>query len=285
MRHNAFRYFCDVVTPNPSGSTLMDDRLDDYTYYSSSSGPPITPDYGWAADQKIYTDVAGTTLATADDDAIAAWGSFGNNADVLLTQSTVGQRPVFKKAVFGSKGKDAIRFTAASNQFLWHDSKLFSSATGAVFGVIQFTSAPNNAYIVGLRGVTDILAYWGALTESTTYYQYYIHRNNVADGSTEIEYSNALNTDTPWILAWTQDGTGQELYQNAVLTPFSAGSQDNDWTANIDADRTAVGALYGSSASGYYNGYISEVLIYESTLTDAEVIQISQYLVDKYGTT
>jgi hypothetical protein len=276
-RPNKLSYFTpckdcyDTPWIGPSG--VLDGRFDDYKYYGYVSGPPVTPDYGWNADTTAYTDVTGTTLAVADQ-KVAAWKSFGNN-EVLFTQSTENLRPTLKQGVFGSLAKNALLFTASSSQFLWNDSKLLNSATGAVFAVIQYTTSPNNQYLLAMRGTTDDLAYWCLGTKSTTDYQYYLHRNNVADGSTALEYSGkALDTNTPHILAYIQDGSGQDFYQNGSEVTINTGTKDTHWTTNISANRTSIGALYGASASAYYNGYLAELLVYESTLTSDEISNI-----------
>lgn len=283
MRHTAFRYLCQDAVPHGSG-TILDNRFDDYKYYGHALSVPVTPDYGWNAETNIYTDVAGTTTATSDGDKIAAWGSFGNNK-ILFTQSTENQRPVLKKGVFGANSKDSLLFTATNLQFVWNDSKVFNSTTGAIFAVIKYSSSSNNQYLLGMRGHIDDLAYFGVGTSNTDNFQYFLQRDDFADGSsTALKGNVALNTNKSIILGYIQDGSGQDYYLNGSLSTITTGTPDTNWTLQTVATRSSIGALYGASVSAYYNGYLAELLVYESTLTVNQITDINNYLITKYGT-
>ncbi|MCB0395215.1 MAG: hypothetical protein KDD36_01095 [Flavobacteriales bacterium] len=73
-------------------------------------------------------------------------------------------------------------------------------------------------------------------------------------------------------------GVGQEIFINeASVKTGTKGSSDFNWEAGM--------VLGGHSAWGYYSGSISEVILYNTVINDAQQIIVNNYLASKYGIT
>jgi hypothetical protein len=71
----------------------------------------------WDAGRDLYTDTGLTTPVVSDGDAVAGWKDQGSTG-AHITQSTVGNRFVYRARVAALNNKPAVQLTAASTQYL-----------------------------------------------------------------------------------------------------------------------------------------------------------------------
>ena len=126
---------------------------------------------------------------------------------------------------------------------------------------------------------------WGLGYSSTTnpiMYQYYLSSTN---GITRRDDAGTIVTISPAIISGVNvnaivfSGTTVSSYTNAT-TNASGSAMD---VGNITVDRFAIGALLRPTAGQFFNGVISEVIIYNTALTDEQRISIQRYLGNKWG--
>jgi hypothetical protein len=203
-------------------------------------------------------------IRASDGSAIPRWlDSSGNN--IHAYQNTSAQRPVYRTAANGINGRPALSFTSASNHFL---SLPLTSADGdkTFFFVVKPTTiSGTHSYFFDSETGRLVLAQiaWTGASNKAGFYA----------PATWVE--TAAGTTAAQVVTFTfASGTGT-LYRNGV----SLGSGAVATTA-IDA-RTVLGGIH--TASGSYNGLMSEVLIYEGTMSTANRQAIESYLNAKYG--
>jgi len=98
----------------------------------------------WAADvpSNIFTDTAGTTLAT-NGDAVAAWGPTSYSlTSGLATQTTAGSRPIYRSN-YASSGYPAIEFDGSNDGLLIPHVSAWNSTGVTAFCVCSADTISN----------------------------------------------------------------------------------------------------------------------------------------------
>ncbi len=111
------------------------------------------------------------------------------------------------------------------------------------------------------------------------------------DGTTNRISGGVINTNTTYVNSFKFAGSSPSNSQNQVLYRNGeavANGAESSVTVPDYASDFYVGSLYGHTGSGSnatrFNGRIAEVIVYRSTLNDAQRIIIQNYLSAKYGT-
>ena len=121
---------------------------------------------------------------------------------------------------------------------------------------------------------------WGGLFVSP-YHDWTSARFGSGQQFCNIKYYDRDEIDRSAVTIAVKDGTTEKLYVDGVLgtTKENTGAQ----TANIGTTMY-VGKSIVTNADSFFKGTISEILIYDRALSDAEIEQVNTYLTQKYVT-
>lgn len=232
----------------------------------------------------LFSDTAGTTLATADGASIALWKDKSVNSR-NLTQSTSGNRPVLKKAVVNSL--DGIRFDG-TNDYLGYATDIRPSAY-SVFAVVNKTTTSSTTFC----GASDTAGNGHARYFEISSGFYATNDIGIITGNgtdsyrglyTQNSAGNLIVNNTPTILSMTSSVTGSgttlELFKNNSAPATTVIGANITSVAAVNRN-FAVGRL-GDYNGSYLQGDIYEILIYNSALTTAQRQQVEAYLNTKW---
>ncbi len=235
---------------------------------------------GVGAPRVWYKANAGTTLTSVSTpNEVQTWADqSGGSRDV--TQATVSKRPIllssalnfnpsiqFSPSAFQelTRGTGIIPLAAQSNLQAFIVAKTNAIVASSVFWESMASGGRINAHIPWSDGVL----YWDAGDAS-------------ASQRLSTAWTGSLNLGQLWTLmattATSPSGQKQEIYRNGLLL-----ASDNDMATYTGAGSTfAIGSTAGGN---YFNGEISEVILFTSNLTSAQMLRVNSYLALKYGIT
>jgi len=217
-------------------------------------------------------DPAGTGIAPANSSIISSWidkSGTGNNG-------TSYGNPTFNTSAFN--GKPSISFNGSTQYFVGAITN--TGTTVSVFAIVSMNSGSQYGRICSLAvtnnfdgGVSS--AYFIPLIRSSTNQSIqsgrYQGSGNVNVGPVAITYN------VPFQAASIVDGTTNTLYLNG--TSSASGSS----TGNFGYTAYGIGAQPSNFQPEYFQGYISEIIIYNTALTTTQRQQIEGYLAWKWG--
>lgn len=230
------------------------------------------------ADENVYND-AGTTLA-ADGDLVRQWNDRsgnGNNA----SQGTAGNRPTYKTNVINSK--PALRF--GGDHFI-DVGALGIAGTGGftyliVFKDTVYTAGTNGdgsgSYLLDRTTATNELS--GLKIVNTNKYGFQKRTNGGAGLGGPVSTSTVVTTSFHVIDYLRERGTAYRLYLNGTLENSIA-----DGDGDLTPPNTRIGR-HATTAGNGISGYISELLIYNYRVNDAQLNILNSYLAAKYDLT
>lgn len=201
--------------------------------------------------KSLFSDTAGTTLATADGTAVALWKDKSGNLN-HASQATAGNRPVVKLAVQNSL--NVMRFDG-SNDFIQPSSFAVGPQPVTVFTVFK----------------TNGTGYHNIYDTSTVNPMMWI------DGSGNIELdisgyrsSSVLNSNT--LLTYVNASSGGGLRLNGTTAASS-------YNVSLSSSATSFFNRFGGQT---YKGDFYEMLIYNSALTLNQQQLVESYLNTKW---
>jgi hypothetical protein len=217
-------------------------------------------------------DPAGTGIAPANGSIISSWidkSGTGNNG-------TSYGNPTFVTSAFN--GKPSISFNGSTQRFVGAITN--TGNTVSVFAVVSMNSGGQWGRICSLAvtnnydgGVSSL--YFIPLIRSSTNQSIqsgrYQGSGNVNVGPVAITYN------VPFQAASIVNGTTNILYLNGT----SAGSGSS--TGNFGYTAYGIGAQPSDFQPEYFQGFISEIIIYNTALTTTQRQQIEGYLAWKWG--
>lgn len=201
------------------------------------------------------------TTATAVTNSVIGWADqSGNGRNVVsdgensgYSLSAINSKPAIE--FFSSALAGSIGFNFATNNTLFIVFKARSATAGALWG------QGNGEFISAITG---------------GYTQ--ISNSNV---SAIVSSNTASSINTPYLFSSRNSSTNFEIRLNGTLTGTATynsfdGSSTNQY----------IGADYNDGDYSYfYNGYISEIIIYNRAITTTERQQVEAYLMGKYAIT
>lgn len=228
--------------------------------------------YWFAADQGV-TDSLGGAIAT--DEGVGTWADLsGNGYDV--TQATNGARPVYK-ATGGPGSKPTIQFDG-SNDFLASAAHWWGSDDLTVFVVTKFGNATRvvNDRVLGKAITTTNQRQWFVFAGSSGSYR--ITLLTSTNGTAQAQAEGASKSTTWKVHAITSTGSNDAAFYEDGNTTTSTSTS----SAILDS---SIPELYIGTTGGlvsYFQGSISEIIVYSRALTTAERQAIETYLNRKY---
>lgn len=225
----------------------------------------------WMAGQGLYTTYNGTTLAVADADPVGGWEPVYGTQKLIQSSDTL--RPLFKTGVTPN-GRNAVLFDGTD------DTLAVTSAMGmASIPTMTVVVVCKPSAVGGSTGYKRIVSFY---TTTLKYRTLRSDQNPVfcwaykQDDAT----NNSFNFGVPtvnWFCLAVRDAAG-------VVDNWVNGTKGTQNTYTASATTMASFGL-GSGASGSlpFAGHIACVAVYNQALTDAQITDISKYLMNRYG--
>jgi hypothetical protein len=213
----------------------------------------------------LFQDSGGTTPVTATGQSIGQWrDKSGNNNN--LTQATSGNRPVYNVS-------NIITFNGSS-QFLTipNPNTLVANTSFSIFAVERRQRALGNTFFLAGSGTgTNTNLVIGYQSEPRMRFAFYF---NDLDYNSVPTYDATNEPTRLWTFNYNSPGRTIHLYGLNVASDTNT-SNLTSWNG-AELGRFSVG-------NTYYQGNISEILIYKPALTTAQRQQVEGYLAWKWG--
>ena len=255
--------------PVMGGGIAADPRRQQHGILSSGSAPAFSP-----------LDISGLSLwlkaeslALNDGDPVAAWtDSSGNGNDA--SQSTAGNKPLYKANIFGSK--PAILFDAVDDYLTVADDDGLDLSSGSycIFAVVKRGTTGDWSWILekgdGNNAHIDYLL--GKNGDGTNAYRF------IDRALSEDIAGTALATSTKYIL------TAQRSVSGGFFRTFLNGVQDATSALSGSSGENAHPLYIGcrGDLSQAWDGHIAAVLIYKADLNASQRGQVETFLNQEY---
>jgi len=294
----------EKVCPNKSTVRSMRGRTEKF---ASAKAPQVKRRkfLGGGLDANAFDpkDITGLELWLRADNAIdtfvadgdvTAWSDESGNDNDCTVPSTAARRPHYKENVFGTK--PAILFTGSNNEHLdttgintlFPDDGADSDYT--VILMIKPTGvATDNQAIFSQYSSTN----W-ASTASTNANRLAMgidvdSKSTILGNSTtgDVAIGDTLVDDTSYIMVARHEyaSTTMRNYLNGTLK-----STVTDWVrgSGMGSAHPVIGLMYtegrgGSTYTNEYTGYIAEIIIYNTAISERNLNDVQNYLLDKYS--
>lgn len=236
------------------------------------------------------SSLSGLSLWLKADAGVAIGG--GNHVNTWADQSSNGNNavgPTMKKPVYvanGINGKPTMSFNGSTELFQINDSNSLDITNCSIYIVLQRNGNGTGNEVTFMKNASDNAenaVYWQTAKLNGGNSNFTVNSIGYPDRNTNVYLGDGL----PRIMSFSYDGSGGptnlNIYVNGIKTAYY-----NYPTANIN---TSTGTLqiggYNASfdnAGEYFNGYISEFIIFNRALTDEENLSVTNYLNSKYAT-
>lgn len=189
--------------------------------------------------------------------------------------------PANQPSVVEVSGKKAVRFNGTS-QFLYNSVPFMYAAGACTVFVVLKAAAHNGGTVLGESntGSNNPAYLISSGTTASTYDNFRTYVRNDAGAASDLSSAFSEPFDGAVGVAVHRD-TG------SAVTYLDNGIADNDRTYTrsgvVTLNTFSVGAFRRGTVSGYFNGDIYEIIIYNRALTEAEINRVGWYLSAKYG--
>lgn len=232
--------------------------------------------------QDIPKEISGLTLWFAadrltgfnDGDAVTTWPDLsGNGYDV--TQATAANKPLYKTGIF--KGRPALLFDGSNDYF--ENTTVNPFISGAARTMFFFARILNTDTTVGFMSCR--LSAPGVWFGNYLYGGNHLVFANMADDTQSIR-SNSIagGIYSRGTIVCVRSHATVAADAVRVDGAKSVSTIPGSYSAETGATGFRVGAR--EAAGAYMNGYIAEVIGYDSSLSDADCLKIERYLAIKY---
>ncbi|QNN24157.1 LamG domain-containing protein [Planctomycetales bacterium ZRK34] len=231
------------------------------------------------SDLLLHLD-AGAGVTTGGGGEVATWADQATTVGGANDATAPGNGPTLVAS--GINGLPTLNFSAASSQYLQVGANSAFDSDEITWFIVGESNAPGStqiilrsAYASGAAAGSGSL--WGTFTQSNVF------KSHARDASAGFKSSDVAATTDPSIISaqWAADDTVSAM----VTTPTSTavGSAATAVTATPTGHvHTRIGTNSGSAAS-YFDGNISEILVYNTTLSAVDRNEVQGYLNVKYG--
>ena len=229
----------------------------------------------------LYDATTGGSLVAADG-TVARWEDKSGNAR-HATQGTAANRPARRSSVVNSL--DALDFDGSNDGLFVNSLSSMFSGVNKAFTVIavartDVTNSTQDCLSAAKDDNNDenVRAVWNNGSQKLQ-----IAREEGVGASTTKSVSGSTSLGTALkVAAWTFDGTNGRVFLNKTSDGTAANIAH---AGDIVIDRVAVGFLPRLIPAVYFNGYICEVLVYDTAISDVSRNAAEDYLIAKWGIT
>jgi hypothetical protein len=189
-------------------------------------------------------------------------------SEITVNQTTAARQPAYIQQA--KNGLNVIRFTEANQHFLNITSTTIP-ASHTVLTVIQKTASLARQTTLGNSGSNESAAYWW--NDNITYQQ------SNATFTTHGSANTAGASSIGWFYQTTRrNGT------TAIRIRRNGAAVGADVTTGTGVTNAASGSwnVIGRLNSFYTAGDIGEILVYDASLSDADVLLVESYLAAKW---
>ena len=230
----------------------------------------------------LFQDKAGTTAVTANGQVVRCWkDKSGNSRDARGgdTIYTVGTGPTYSSNGFNG-GYPGLLFGGTSNTILMTAALVPSTAltTGGsnstIFAVYNRSGTAGNSGVFGLQSTDDTFV----LRDPWAFAGSSILDLGGATGATPARVAVTNAVVGPLVMSAYRSGAGTYLYQSTLPLGSNVSS-----TGTVSA--TSQGFCIGGGTvltPVTFSSYISELIIYNTALTDTQRQSIESYLAYKW---
>ncbi len=255
-----------------------------FLFVSFSFGQTGPGGVGTSINNSLWLKADFGVNTTTDGASISTWNDQSGNG-INVSQSNANQKPIFKSNLMN--GYPAIEFdnnnTSGQNDYLIgpNNSKLDSTAGYSIFTVSRLKGLTGDAQsIISKRTSIDVNQAFMLFYYTGNYM--YLDIDGLGDrfNSSPVSYTSSTN----YIFDAVYDGTlgaanRSKIYEGEKLRKTSTESSS---FVGRKSSPLLLGATH-TSDNRPFNGYISEVIIYRTTLNDAQRMIVNNYLSSKYA--
>jgi len=216
------------------------------------------------------------------DDAVVGWKdrNVQLSGDIVLAPHQDASAPKYQKS--GINGLPSIRFTSDN---LGYDDFQFFVENYSIFAVIRPLSA-GTQYIVNVSTIDTTSLHGLVFSLESSGFIRFLHRSPYSVNSTSGNFysTNSWQANKPYITSLVRDinASSAEVWLNNQQYISETATRPR---YEPDSLKLVIGAIYfgGTSYSRYFDGDISEVIIFDRALKNSERIDIQKYLSKKYN--
>jgi len=231
----------------------------------------LSPIHWWdfSDTSRLYTD-DGITKITADNQTIYRCDDKAGSANMIQTLSS--KRPAYRNdAAFAVNGRGVASFDGVDD---WLSTTASHAASNYTIFVVSITDDlmvdTEFDYVIDVESGRLVLC----------------NRSNVAQGST-VEYYDSIG--------WQDTGftgvTGLQSVTWKLESPAASSVRRNgvELASGMSYSQTAIGGVtslasrYDGTSSNYSAKRYCEVIWYDTPLNASQILQVEQYLSDKWG--
>ncbi len=221
----------------------------------------LAPTAWWRAD---------SLTGQLDGTGVSSWTDSSGNARTL-SQATAANQPTF--TLNAVNGRPGLYFDGTTDymQSAAALSTMLSGGAGTIFVVFK----PNESV-----GATNVLVSDSAATPNMQLY--HTSTNLVAvhyDGTTDTASESGISLGT-WMLGiWAHTST-------AILSGLNDGDTA-DMTSTATGATSSLAGLFnvGNHSTNYFGGYVAEIIVFNSELSEENRRRVMAYLYQKYEAT
>ncbi|MBA3484102.1 MAG: hypothetical protein H0T51_20035 [Pirellulales bacterium] len=228
-----------------------------------------------------------TGIADAGD--VATWADASGNGR-NATQGTALRRPTYRADGIAA-GVPSVRFNTngdATNEFLAFPMAISNTANAALTMFVvaadsgQRSSATSRAILVNTRpnGTSATGLGLGFAATSSPNTEIYAHYGRAtATASTLQSAALPMPNSGPTLLTLVRDGSDSTL---RGFTDGGYSTESTTWTGYATSALTTT-QIATEGGSHYFFGDIAEIVIFESALSQGDLVAVANYLGDKYS--
>lgn len=246
---------------------------------------PCDPVLWLKADAGAYTD-AGVTLAT-NGQPVQQWNDQSGNGN-HVTQTTAVNKPVFKSP--DATGKQALYFDGTNGKIFLNNTTSNLVTGGTARTVFVVARRDCNAHAGGVlggtlftfrrAGIINTLTY-GSNSYGTPVY-IYSDNNGVGNNNASITGTAIDSAFSPTIVTYKIPAAGGQVQCNLN----SVAQTVNQGSGSVTTETGTTGFTVGDREDQVdldWSGWIYEVIVYNRSLSAAEIAQVESYLKNKYN--
>ena len=221
---------------------------------------------------------------------LTAWSDSSGEGHNVTVPSSASNRPHYKTNIMN--GQPAILFTGSNEEYLTTSGidAMFDEVDFSIFLVVKPTSvSTNDQHMFGGYQSTNWSSIGSAVSNVTSFGINTGEKFQIKGKSTSgdnVVSADSLADNTGYVLSGVYDYSATTMWQ------FINGTQSDKETAIDIGTSTSktptIGAITaagrgGTSVYREYTGYIAEIIMFNSVLSERNLVDVNHYLGNKYG--